>query len=86
MRTADVLVGWSLRDYHAEYKCVLNSLSDGLEAHLIYRDRWYNDNQYLYYEDRIVVPEARLDGCLKWAHLSSGHTGCNRSVAVYPAD
>ena len=35
MRTADVLEGWSLRDYHAEYKCILNSLSDGLEAHLI---------------------------------------------------
>ena len=24
------------------------------------------------------MPEARLDGCLQWAHLSSGHTGCNR--------
>ena len=24
MRTAGVLKGWSLRDYHAEYKCVLN--------------------------------------------------------------
>ena len=83
MRTAGVLEGWSLRDYHAEYKCVLNSLSDGLEARLIDGDQWYKDNQYLYYEDRIVVPEARLDGCLQWAHLSSGHTGCNRSVDVF---
>ena len=49
MRTAGVLEGWSLRDYHAEYKCVLNSLSDGLEARLIDSDRWYKDNQYLYY-------------------------------------
>ena len=40
MRTAGVLEGWSLRDYHAEYKCVLSSLSDGLEAHLIDGDRW----------------------------------------------
>ena len=39
MRTACVLEGWSLRDYHAEYKCVLNSLSDGLEARLIDGDR-----------------------------------------------
>ena len=70
MRTAGVLEGWSVRDYHAEYKCVLNSLSDGLEARLIDSDRWYKDNQYLYYEDGIVVPEARLDGCLQWAHLS----------------
>ena len=62
MRTAGVLEGWSLRDYHAEYKCVLNSLSDGRVAGLIDGDRWYKDNQYLYYEDRIVVPEARLDG------------------------
>ena len=27
-------------------------------------DRWYEDNQCLYYEDRIVLPEAQLDGCL----------------------
>ena len=80
MHTAGVLEGWSLSDYHAEYKCVLKSLSDGLEARMIDSDRWYKDNQYLYYEDRIVVPEARLDGCLQWAHLSSGHTGCDRFV------
>ena len=83
MRTASVLEGWSLRDYHAEYKCVLQSLSDGLEARLIDGDHSYKDNQYLYYEDRIVVPEARLDGCLQWAHLSSAHTGCNRSVDFF---
>ena len=83
MRTAGVLEGWSLRDYHGEYKCVLNSLSDGLEARLIDGDHWYKDNQYLYYEDRIVVPETRLDGCLQWAHLSSWHTRCNRSVDFF---
>ena len=60
MRTGGVLKGWSLRDYHAEYKCVLSSLNDGLEARLIDGDRWYKDNQYLYYEDRIVVPEHDL--------------------------
>ena len=83
MRTAGVLEGWTLRDYHAEYKSVFNSVSDGLEARLIDGDRWYKDNQYLYFEDCIVVPEARLDGCLQWAHLSSGHTGCNRSVDLF---
>ena len=62
MHTAGILEGWSLRDYQAEYQCVLNSLSDGLEARLIDGDRWYKDNKYLYYEDRIVVPEGRLDG------------------------
>ena len=83
MHTAGVLVGWSRRGYHAEYKCVLISLSDGLEARLIDGDHWYKDNQYLYYEDRIVVPEAQLDGCLQWVHLSSGHTGCNPCVDVF---
>ena len=58
-------------------------ICDGLQARLIDGNRWYNDNQYLYYEDRIVLPEARLDGCLQWAHLSSGHTGCNRSVDFF---
>ena len=29
------------------------------------------------------MPEARIDGCLQWAHLSSGHTGCNRSVDFF---
>ena len=79
MRTAGVLECWSLRDYHAEYKCVLRSLSDDPEARLIDADHWYKNSKYLYYEDRIVVPEARLDSCLQWAHLSSGHTGCNQS-------
>ena len=83
MRTAGVLEGWSLGDYQAEYQCVLSTLSDGLEARLIDGDRWYKDNQYLYYEDRIDPPEARLDGCLQLAHHSSGHTGCNRSAAFF---
>ena len=83
MRSAGVLLGWSLRDYHAEYKCVLNSLSDGLEARMMDGDRWYRDNQYLYYEDRMVLPEARMDGCLQSAHLKSGHTGCSRSVVFF---
>ena len=25
------------------------------------------------------MSKAPLDGCLQWAHLSSGHIGCNRS-------
>ena len=29
------------------------------------------------------MPEARLDGCLHWSHLSSGHTGANRSVDFF---
>ena len=37
----------------------------------------------MYYQDRIIVTEAPLDGCLQWAHLSSGHTGCNRSVKLF---
>ena len=57
MRTAGVLEGWSLKDCQTEYQCVLDSLSDGPEAHPIDGDRGYEDNQYLYYEDRIVVPE-----------------------------
>ena len=83
MYAAGVLEVWSLRDYQAEYLCGLNSLSDGPEARLIDGDRWYKDNQYLYYEDRIVVREGQLDGCLQWAHLSSRHTGCNRSVEFF---
>ena len=83
MRIPGVLGGLSLRDCHAENKCVLNSLSNGLEARLIDADRWYKDNQYLYYEDRKVVPEARLDACPQWANLSSGDTGCKRSVDLF---
>ena len=83
MCTAGVLEGWNLEDYQAEYQWVRGSLSDGLVARLIDNDRWYKDNQYLYYEDHIVVPEAGLDGCLQWAHLSSEHTACNRSVDFF---
>ena len=83
MRSVGVLEGWSLRDSREEYQCVLQTLSDGLEARLIDGDHWYKDSQYLYYEDRIVVLEARLDGCVQWAHPSSGHTGCNRFVDFF---
>ena len=76
MCTAGILEGWSLTDYQSEYKEILQTLSTGLEPRVI-------DNQYLFYEDRIVVPEARLDGCLQWSHLSSGHTGANRSVNFF---
>ena len=29
------------------------------------------------------MPEAQLDGCVQWSHLSSGHTGANRSVDFF---
>ena len=29
------------------------------------------------------MPEARLDACLQWSHLSSGHTGANRTVDFF---
>ena len=79
MRTAGILEGWSLTDYQSEYKEILRTLSTGvIDGH-----QWYKNNQYLFYEDRMVVPEARLDGCLQWSHLSSGHTGANRSVDFF---
>ena len=83
MRVAGVPEGWSLTDYRDEYQCVPQALSASLEAHLIDGDRWHKDNQCLYYEDRMVVPEARLGGCLKWAHLISAHTGTNRSIDFF---
>ena len=83
MRTAGILEGWSLTDYQSEYKEILQTLSTGLEPRVIDGHQWYKNNQYLFYEDRIVVPEARLDGCLQWSHLSSGQTGANRSVDFF---
>ena len=83
MRTAGILEGWSLTDYQSEYKEILQTLSTGLEPRVIDGHQWYKNNQYLFYEDRIVVPEARLDGCLQWSHLISGHTGANRSVDFF---
>ena len=80
MRTAGVLEGWRLTDYQSEYKEILQTLSTGLAPRVIDGHKWYKNNQYCSYQDCIVVPEARLDGCLQWSHLSSGHTGANRSV------
>ena len=80
MCTAEILNGWSLTDYQSEYEEILQTLSTGLELRVIHGHQWYENNQYLIHEDRIVVPQARLDGCLQWYHLSSGHTGPNRSV------
>ena len=83
MRTAGILEGWSRTNYQSEYKEILQTLSTGLEPRVIDGHQWYKNNQYLFYEDRIVVPEARLDGCMQWSHLSSGHTGANRSVDFF---
>ena len=83
MRTAGILEGWSLADYQSEYEKILQILSTGLEPHVIYRHQWYQNNQYLFCEEGIVVPEARLDGCLQWSHLSSSHIGANRSVDFF---
>ena len=83
MRTAGILEGRSLTDYQSVYEEILQTLSTGLEHRVIDGHQWYENNQYLFYEDRIVVPEARLDGCLQWSHFSSGHTGANRSVDFF---
>ena len=83
MRTAGILEGWSLTDYQSEYKDILQTLSTRLEPRVIDGHKWYKSKLYLFYEDRIVVPEARPDGCLQWSHLSSGHTGANRSVDFF---
>ena len=83
MRTAGILEGWGLTNYQSEYTEMLQTLSTGLEPCVIDGHQWYKNNQYLFYEDRIVVPEAQLDGCLEWSHLSSGHTGANRSVDFF---
>ena len=64
MRTAGILEGWSLSDYQSEYKGILQTLSTSLEPRVIDGHQWYKNNQYLFYEDRRVVPEARPDGCL----------------------
>ena len=83
MRTAGILEGWSLTDYQSEYKEILQTLSNGLEPRVIDGHQWYKNNQYLFYKDRIVVPEAHLDWCLQWSHLSSCHTGADRSVDFF---
>ena len=83
MRTAGILEGWSLTNYQSEHKEILQTLSTGLEPRVIDGHQWYKNNQYLFYEDQIVVPEAGLNRCLQWSHLSSGHTGANRSVDFF---
>ena len=83
MQTAGILDGWSLTEYQSEHKHILETLSPGLESRVIDGNQWYKNNQYLFYEDCIVVPEARLDVCLPWSYLSSGHTGANRLVDFF---
>ena len=62
---------------------MLQTLSTGLEPRFIEGHQWYKKNQYLFYEDRIVVSQAGLDGCLQWSHLNSDHTGANGSVDFF---
>ena len=83
MRTAGVLEGRSLTNYQSEYRNIVQSLSTGLQPRVIDGHKWYKNNQYRYYEDCIVVSQARLDGCLQWCHLTSCHTGTHRSVDFF---
>ena len=83
MRTVEILEDWSLTDCQSEYKEILQTLRTGLEPRVIDGHQWYENNQCLFYEDHIVVPEAGRDRCLQWSHLSSGHTGANRSVDFF---
>ena len=83
MRTAGILEGWSVTDYQSEYKEIRQTLTTCLELRVIDGHQWYENNQYLFYEDRIVVPESRLDGFLQWSHISSDHTAANRSVDFF---
>ena len=73
MRTARILEVWSLTDYQSEYGNILQTLSTGLETRVIDGHQWYKNGRYLFYEDRIVVPEARLDGCLQSQLRSHWH-------------
>ena len=83
MWTSVILEGWSLNDRQSVYKEILRISSTGLKPRVIDGQQWYKKNQYLFYEDCIVVSEARLDGCLQWSHVSSGHTGTNRPVDFF---
>ena len=83
MQTAGILEGWSPTDYQSEYKEILQNLSTGLEPRVIDGHQWYKKHQYLFYKDRIVVPEALLDRCLQWSHLNLGHTGANCLVDFF---
>ena len=58
MCTAGILEGGSLTDYQSEYEDILQTLSTGLEPHVIDGHQWYQNNQYPLFEDRRVVPEA----------------------------
>ena len=58
MRTAGILEGWSLTDYQSKYKEVLQTVSTGPEPRVIDGHQWYKNDQYLFYEGCIVVPEA----------------------------
>ena len=83
MQTAEILEGWSITDYQSEYKEILQTLSTGLEPRVIDGHQWYKNNQYLFYEDGIVVPEAQLDGCPQWSHLCTADSGANCSVDFF---
>ena len=83
MCTAGIVEGRSLTNYQSEYKDILQTLSTGLEPRVIDGHQQCKNNQYLFYEDRRNVPEARLDWCLQWSRLSSSHTGANRPVESF---
>ena len=55
MPTAGTIEGWSVTDYQSECKVILQTLSTGVEPRVIDGHQWYESNQYLFDEDRVVV-------------------------------
>ena len=54
IRTAGILEGWSLTEYHSEYKNNLQTLSTALEPRVTDGHQWYKSNEHLFYEDSCV--------------------------------
>ena len=59
----------SLTECQSEFGNILETLNTGLESRLIDGDKLHKDNQHLYFEDWIVIPENCIYGCLQGAHI-----------------
>ena len=70
-------------EYLKEFRDIYKRLEKRLEPALVNQEQWKRDKTYLWHEDQIVVPSARIPALLKWTHESSGHVGANGTLWLF---
>ena len=70
-------------EFLKEFGDIYKRLDKRLVPLLVNQEQWKRDKNYLWHDDRIVVPSDRVPALLKWSHESSGHVSAERTLRPF---